>query len=389
LLPLALLAIVAVLWRGRPHFREDRQLQGTILWGTWLLTMFIFFSVAGFFHQYYLTVMAPAVAALFGIGLVVMWGAYRSTNWRGWLLPIALVVTAAEQIYVLVSYPSYASWLSPLIGVLTVLSVTALVIIRVRPNLNLPNVERRYLLPALSVAVLALLLASGVWTGYSTINNLESQIPSAGPNATGALAFGGGFNGRRFEFSGQNGTFPGNADFSFPGGGFPGGGFPGGTFPGGGSTTDIAGGARGGFGNAGGAFNGGGIGDQTTADAKLVNYLESHQGNTKYLVAVPSSMSADALILTTNKPVMALGGFSGSDPILTTSELQTLISNGTIRFFLLSGGGFGGFGSSGQVTSWVTSHCSTVPSSDWQSSTSSSIGRGLGGGTLYDCSTTK
>jgi 4-amino-4-deoxy-L-arabinose transferase-like glycosyltransferase len=46
-------------------------------------------------------------------------------------------------------------------------------------------------------------------------------------------------------------------------------------------------------------------------------------------------MTAGGIILATNKPVMSLGGFSGSDPILTTSQLKTLIHQGTIRYFLL------------------------------------------------------
>jgi hypothetical protein len=41
----------------------------------------------------------------------------------------------------------------------------------------------------------------------------------------------------------------------------------------------------------------------------LVSYLEANQGNATYLVATPSSMTADGIILATNKPVMFLGGF--------------------------------------------------------------------------------
>lgn len=52
-----------------------------------VLTMAVFFSVAGFFHQYYLSTLAPAICALFGIGVVVMWQDYRHSGWRGWLLP--------------------------------------------------------------------------------------------------------------------------------------------------------------------------------------------------------------------------------------------------------------------------------------------------------------
>src|SRR5437868_3770623 len=105
LLPLALLGMIALAWQRRPRLQSDRQQQSLVLWGMWLLTMGIFFSVAGFFHQYYMTEMAPAIAALFGIGLVTMWQDYRRGGWRGWLLPLALIATAAEQIHILPSYP--------------------------------------------------------------------------------------------------------------------------------------------------------------------------------------------------------------------------------------------------------------------------------------------
>jgi 4-amino-4-deoxy-L-arabinose transferase-like glycosyltransferase len=83
LLPLALFGILALAWQRRTRFREDRQQHSLILWGTWLLTMAIFFSVATFFHQYYLSTFAPAICALFGIGVVVMWQEYRRSGWRG------------------------------------------------------------------------------------------------------------------------------------------------------------------------------------------------------------------------------------------------------------------------------------------------------------------
>jgi 4-amino-4-deoxy-L-arabinose transferase-like glycosyltransferase len=91
LLPMALLGMLALAWQRRPHFREDRRQQSLILWGTWLLTMAIFFSMASFFHQYYLSTLAPAICALFGISVVVMWQDYRRSGWRGWLLPLALL----------------------------------------------------------------------------------------------------------------------------------------------------------------------------------------------------------------------------------------------------------------------------------------------------------
>ncbi len=305
LLPIALLALLALAWQRRPRFRDDSEQQSLLLWGTWLLTMGIFFSVAGFFHQYYMTVFAPAICALFGIGIVVMWRDYRRGNWRGWLLPIALVATALVQVNIINSDQTWGSWFMPLILIPCGLVALLLVLSRVMSGLRFSS---RVLVPAICVALLALLLVPAYWSAIPGLNNIEADLPTAGP----------GQESSRF----------------------------------------------------------GGFGGSTTSDTVLISYLEANQGTTKYLVAVPSSNVADAIILATNKPVMALGGFSGSDPILTTSQLQALIANGTVRFFLL-GGGFGGGRGSSPASSWVQQNCTVVSSSQLQSSPSSN--------SLYDC----
>ena len=360
LLPLALLGMLALAWQRRPRFREDRQQQSLVFWGMWLLTMGIFFSVAGFFHQYYMTVMAPSIAALFGIGLVTMWQDYRRGGWRGWLLPLALVATVAEQIYLLNAYPTWSSWMVPIIVVLSIIAVVVLVGARIAPRLRVKAPGARFLIPALGVGLLALMIAPTVWAITPILLSKQGDTLVAGPPQTG---------------------------------------------------------------DSGGNFGGGGRNNGTAnANTMLINYLEANQGNTKFLVAVPSSQGiADEIILATNKPVMSLGGFSGSDPILTTSQLASLVANGTIRFFLLNSfggkgqipqqilnqlpsqfrssvqqgglagpGGFGG-GQQGALTTWVTQHCKVVPANLWQpASTSSSTGGGGGGGfgganQLYDC----
>lgn len=177
-------------------------------------------------------------------------------------------------------------------------------------------------------------------------------------------------------------------------------------------------------GDARGNFGGGANNGTASADTLLISYLEANQGIAKFLVAVPSSQGiTDTLIIATNKPVMSLGGFSGSDPILTTTQLASLVANGTVRFFLLNSfrgrgqlpqqilnqlpaqtreriqqalqnGGFAGPGArggqQGALSSWVTQHCKAVPSNVWQSASASS---GIGGGgfgagganQLYDC----
>jgi 4-amino-4-deoxy-L-arabinose transferase-like glycosyltransferase len=355
LLPMAILGAIALAWQRRPNFSEDRQQQSLIFWGTWLLTMGVFFSVAMFFHQYYMTEMAPAICALFGIGLVVMWKDYRRPGWRGWLLPIALVVTVAEQIHILTHYPTWGQWMIPLMVVLCAVAVIVLVSARIAPRINVKAPGARYLLPALGAGVLAMMLAPTVWAAIPVIQNTSAQLPVAGPSQA---------NGFRGNFAGA--------------------------------------------------------GDNGGTNQALVSFLLANQGNAKYIVATPSSMTADGIILATNKPVMALGGFGGSDPILTTDQLAALVSNGTVRYFLLGSAGagrqipsqfleqlpeqfrdfitegFGGRGYGGRggfggqqsaLTSWVTQHCTAVPASQWQSSTSNTQDvPGAGRGSqLYDC----
>jgi 4-amino-4-deoxy-L-arabinose transferase-like glycosyltransferase len=105
----------------------------------------------------------------------------------------------------------------------------------------------------------------------------------------------------------------------------------------------------------------------------LLAYLEAHQGAATYLFATLSSQTADPYIIQTGKPVMALGGFSGSDQILTLSQLKALISEGQVKYFLLSGGGDrgpGGGSTNTQLVQWVESHGTLVSSSAYGGSSS-------------------
>ena len=344
LLPMALLGMLALAWqwsssvadeepvpttlrgrlarfwrrRPRPHFQQDPRQQSLILWGTWLLTVAIFFSAAGFFHQYYLSTLAPAICALFGIGVVVMWQDYRRRGWRGWLLPIAILLTALEQIHIIVSDPSWGSWLIPVIAITCTVAALFLFVARLFPRLRL---TRRFLMPAVGLALIGLLLTSAIWSAVPGLQNIADDLPTAGTTQSGV----------------------------------------------------------GGGGGAGG----------TNVDTALVRYLEANRGSAKYLLAVDSANDASSFILATNEPVMALGGFTGSDPILTTSQLAALVANGTVRFFLIGGaGGGGGGGGQGTLTSWVTQHCTAVAASQWETGSTGSTtngGGGASGGSLYSC----
>jgi hypothetical protein len=63
--------------------------------------------------DYYTVMMAPAVAALFGVGGAELWRLYRTGGRRGWLLPAAVAVTVAWQMKIVSDYPSWWPLLAP------------------------------------------------------------------------------------------------------------------------------------------------------------------------------------------------------------------------------------------------------------------------------------
>jgi 4-amino-4-deoxy-L-arabinose transferase-like glycosyltransferase len=351
------------------------QQSALVLWGGWLLTQAIFFSVAGFFHTYYLSMLAPSVAALAGTGVVLLWRDYRTVNWRGWLLPAALVLTAITQAIILAGYAEWNSWMTPLIVVVSLIAAGALVWYRIELVASGRDTPQRsdgaaqwhgVLQPLLSrimrwagvpmfaaaLGMLVLLVGPVTWSGVSLASGAGGTLPTAGPTAASAqvgVRIAGGFPG-----GARPGAFGGFGDFGPP---------PSGAFRS--PPSDFAGG--------GPAAGPTGNGQDISVDTQLVAYLEAHRGSTSYLFATLSSQTAAPYIIVTGQPVLTLGGFTGSDQILSLSALQAMIREGQIRYFLLSGGGFGGGGGQGgagnaTLVQWVEANCATIPASEFGSS---------------------
>ncbi len=128
-------------------------------------------------------------------------------------------------------------------------------------------------------------------------------------------------------------------------------------------------GGMGGFGGRGnGQLPGGGA---TTVSSELTALLEAT--NTRWAAATTGAQSAAGLVLGTDKAIMAIGGFTGSDPAPTLEQFQQYVADGDISYFISGsfGGGRGGPGSASgsDIASWVEANFS--------SST-------VGGTTVYD-----
>ena len=115
-----------------------------------------------------------------------------------------------------------------------------------------------------------------------------------------------------------------------------------------------------------------GLLDATTPDAAVVEALQADAGSFTWVAAAVGSQNAAGLQLASEEPVMALGGFNGSDPSPTLAEFQQYVADGEIHYFL-EGGGFGGqnggSSSSSEIATWVEQSFTAVT---------------IGGQTFYD-----
>jgi 4-amino-4-deoxy-L-arabinose transferase-like glycosyltransferase len=362
LLPLALFGLIAAVGRQGRRWPLDPRQQALVLWGIWLLTEMVFFSVAGMIHRYYLVMLAPPIAALVGIGALALWEHYRRPGLLGWLLPLALVTTAALQLAILADEPDWSRRLTLPLSGLSVLATSILVAARLRGRM------RHTAAPALAVGLggLVLLVAPAIWAAYplADTGGMRNMLPFAGPASLGGPGpFGGPVPPGAPPPDGPPPIAGGSAP---PGSPPPAGGPSSGGLPPDGPVPPFMGPPP-----AGGPPPGM---DAATADPRLLSYLAANRADARFLVAVPSAMQAAPIILATGEPVMALGGFAGGDRILTTDALATRVGAGDVRFFLLPAPGSipagvpgpGGFGQA-DVSRWVADRCASVPADLWRS----------------------
>jgi 4-amino-4-deoxy-L-arabinose transferase-like glycosyltransferase len=331
--------VVGIWWRARTP-RTDVARAGFLMWGVWLAVHAVAFSTGRVAHTFYVIAVAPAVAALAGGGLVVLWRAYRQGGARHWLLPATVAVTVAWAVYLSGRFPTFLPWMRPLLVALGLLAVALLVVVPlVRGRRRL---RARIALMAIVVGGAALFAAPTAWA-TSTVDSRyagSSIGPAAGPAAGlfpgGARRVPGGGPGR------GPGGVPGDGPGGVPGGG-PGRG-PGGV-PGGIPRRGVPGGP-----------GGPGLDGQPSPQTRqLVAWLKNHQPGSGYLIAVQGSQQGAELILA-GASVLPMGGFSGQVPFPTTDQLAKLVADGRLRY-ALAGGGRGGTSPASQ---WVSTNCAPV-----------------------------
>ena len=380
LLPGALVMGVVLLLITIRNRRTDRERAGLLLWGGSLVVTGLTISLAqGIIHPYYTVAMAPPLGALVGIATIGLWE--RRARWPARLgLAGGLAATVWWSYELLGRTPDWFPALRPFVavaGALGIVAILALPLLRSVPKLAIA---------AVSVLGLSAALAAPLFSTVATATTPhQGAIPSVTPTPTGGFGGpGGGFAGGGFRRAfggagaapfGRSRTGTGGFPGGIPGGRFPG--LGGGTGTGGGTASPFGGGTASPFGGGtaspfGGGFRrtfggaGGGTGgflNASSSNPALTRMLKADAARYTWVAATVNSNSAAGYQLASDEPVMAIGGFNGTDPAPTLAQFERYVAEGKIHYFIAGGGvGFGGAGAGGtaddasQITSWVKSH---------------------------------
>ncbi len=189
LLPAALIALVAGLWFTRRAPRTSQVRGSLILWGGWLAVTALTFSfMEGTIHPYYVVALAPAVAALVGIGGAELWRGREHTPARA-VLAVLVSGTAIWSAVLLARDPSWLPWLK--FVVLACGIVAGAAIMTKLDGWRVGSVKA-----GAAVIIVFSLLAGGLgpaaWTLATVSQGHSGSIPTSGPTPS---ALGGGTGG--------------------------------------------------------------------------------------------------------------------------------------------------------------------------------------------------
>jgi 4-amino-4-deoxy-L-arabinose transferase-like glycosyltransferase len=295
LLPAALVLLGAGLWFTRRAPRTDLVRAGLVGWGLWLLVTGLTFSFMAGIFHAYYT-----VALAPAIGALVGIGATllwrrRESYAAAVVMACTLACTSTFAFFLLDRTPDVAPWLRWVVAVVGLSAALLLV--------GVWHLPRRLGLVVAAAALVAGLSAPTAYALDTASTPHTGSIPSAGPTSQGG-------------FRGAPTTRPGGAP-------------------------------------TGGLLQG------STSTSAMTALLKADAGSYTWAAAAIGSDTAAGYQLASQEPVMAVGGFNGSDPSPTLAQFERYVADGRIHYFIAGGGGFGGGTSTtsagSSITSWVTS----------------------------------
>jgi 4-amino-4-deoxy-L-arabinose transferase-like glycosyltransferase len=292
LVPFAVMGLLISGLRGELHGPMSRSGPTLLLLLGWALTYGVVYSFAGgIMHFYYLATMAPPLAALAGIGAVLMWELQGQKGWKSALLPATLLVTVVWQLYIeaaafgwklepatlasikaVMERPDWLTCVHVVVVAGTCLSVAGLFALNRRQSRSRTI---RALAACMSGTGLASLLVLPImWALSCVLVPGHGILPSADPVR----------------------LLPDHGQFAprLPGG----------------FAKHLEG-------------------------SKLLTTLQANRQGERFLLATSNARLASPIIILTGEAVMAMGGFHGLDPILNPVKLAHMVKKKQIRFVML------------------------------------------------------
>ncbi len=280
LLPAALICLIAgIVLCGRASRTDERRAQ-YLVWGGWLVGAGVVLSfMSGMFHDYYTVALAPAVAALIGIGVTQLW-ARRTSRWVGLTLAGTVALTAVWSWVLLGRSPAFVPplrWAVLVGGLLAALALGTAVVLRVN------RFGGRVAWWTAAVAAAAALAGPVAYSIQTVSTPHNGGIVTAGPSVQGA------------------GRFPGTPPGGPGAGGRPAGGPP-------------------------------GMGEKPSG--RIVQMLSQDAGAYTWVAATNGANDAAGYQLATGDAVMPVGGFMGGDPSPTLAQFQQYVADGRIHYYI-------------------------------------------------------
>lgn len=289
LIPAAAFLGVAALWALRRAPRTDLSRAALILWSGWLVLVGALLSfAAGIVHPYYTVELAPAIAGALGVAAPVV-HARRGSWWARLSLAAAAAATGILAGVLLLRKPDWHPWLAP---VLVVGSIVIAALFLLAPQIS---VMARAIGPmrragpaaasVLAAGSLAGALAAPASYSVATAGTVHhGAIPTAGPrdSTMAALPL------------------------------------------------------------LGGAHHHSTLLQAAPAGPRLTAMLRADAGDYTWTAATVGSNAAAGYQLSSGEPVMAIGGYNGTDPFPTVEAFRKMVADGKIHYFIGSTAGVGG-----------------------------------------------
>jgi 4-amino-4-deoxy-L-arabinose transferase-like glycosyltransferase len=317
LLPAAIIstAVALILMRRLPRTAPTRAIV-LLLGGTLVVTALAFSFMQGIFHAYYTVAIAPMVAGAVAIGAGMLWSR-RERLWARVTMAGLVLGSALLAWGVLLLAGSWLPWLKVVILCLGVVGAVLLLVVFGGRGM------RRV---AASTALVAVLLGPLAYTLETISTGHSGSIVTAGPGVSG---------GSRPVIAGAHkGPLlpPSSLGQSKPAAPVP----P--ARPG--ATGPLS---------LGGLLNSGSV------TAQLAKAISQNASSFTWAAAALGSNVAAGYQLATGYPVMAVGGFNGSDPSPTLAQFQALVAEGRIHWFIGSAVGRpnGGSRDAAAISAWV------------------------------------